>query len=62
MAFIQCSLRGSALSWFKRLPQTHKDNWHAFQALFRKQFISQQVANYAKLETKTMKCKDTETV
>ena len=34
MAFIQCSLPGTALSWYIRLNDTYKHDWHAFvQAL-----------------------------
>ena len=47
MAFIQCSLTGSALSWYIRLHDTYKQDWHAFVPAFKKQFSSQKNAYYA---------------
>ena len=41
MAFIQCSLTGTALSWYIRLNDTYKQDWHAFVQAFKKQFSSQ---------------------
>ena len=41
MAFIQCSLTGTALSWYIRLNDTYKEDWHAFVQAFKKQFSSQ---------------------
>ena len=34
MAFIQCSLTGTALSWYIRLNDTYKHDWHAFVQAF----------------------------
>ena len=36
MAFIQCSLTGTALSWYIRLNDTYKHDWHAFVQAFKK--------------------------
>ena len=35
MAFIQCSLTGTALSWYIRLNDTYKQDWHAFVQAFK---------------------------
>ena len=35
MAFIQCSLTGTALSWYISLNDTYKHYWHAFATLPR---------------------------
>ena len=50
MAFIQCSLTGTALSWYIRLSDTYKQDWHAFVQAFKKQFPSQKNAYYAQVE------------
>ena len=50
MAFIQCSLTGTALSWYIRLNDTYKKDWHAFVQAFKKQFSSQKNAYYAQVE------------
>ena len=50
MAFIQCSLTGTALSWYIRLNDTYKHDWHAFVQVFKKQFSSQKNAYYAQVE------------
>ena len=47
MTFIQCSLTGTALSWYIRLNDTYKHDWHAFVQAFKKQFSSQKNAYYA---------------
>ena len=44
MVFIQCSLAGIALSWFIRLNDTYKQDWHDFVQAFEKQFSSQKNA------------------
>ena len=62
MAFIQCSLTGTALSWYIRLNDTHKHDWHAFVQAFRKQFSSQKNAYYAQVEALNLTKKDNETV
>ena len=44
MAFIQCPLTGTALSWYIRLNDTYKQDWHAFVQALKKQFFSQKNA------------------
>ena len=39
MAFIQCSLTGTALSWYIRLNDTYKHDWHAFVQAFKKTIL-----------------------
>ena len=62
MAFIQCSLTGTALSWYIRLNDTYKHDWHAFVQAFKKQFSSQKNAYYAQVEALILTKKDNETV
>ena len=62
MAFIQCSLTGTALSWYIRLNDTYKQDWHAFVQAFKKQFSSQKNAYYAQVEALNLTKKDNETV
>ena len=62
MAFIQCSLTGTALSWYIRLNDTYKHDWHAFVQAFKKQFFSQKNAYYAQVEALNLTKKDNETV
>ena len=62
MAFIQCSLTGTALSWYIRLNDTYKHDWHAFVQAFKKQFSSQKNACYAQVEALNLTKKDNETV
>ena len=62
MAFIQCSLTGTALSWYIRLSDTYKHDWHAFVQAFKKQFSSQKNAYYAQVEALNLTKKDNETV
>ena len=62
MAFIQCSLTGTALSWYIRLNDTYKHDWHAFVQAFKKQFSSQKNAYYAQVEALNLTKKDNETV
>ena len=62
MAFIQCSLTGTALSWYIRLNDTSKHDWHAFVQAFKKQFSSQKNAYYVQVEALTLTKKDNETV
>ena len=50
MAFIQCTLTGTALSWYIRLNDTYKHDCHAFVQTFKKQFSSQKNAYYAQVE------------
>ena len=62
MSFIQCSLTGTALSWYIRLNDTYKHDWHAFVQVFKKQFSSHQNAYYAQVEALNLTKKDNETV
>ena len=62
MAFIQCSLTGTALSWYIRLYDTNKQDWHAFVQAFKKQFSSQKNAYYAQVEALSLAKNDNETV
>ena len=62
MAFIQCSLTGTALSWYIRLNDTYKHDWHVFVQAFKKQFSSQKNAYYAQVEALNLNKKDNETV
>ena len=62
MAFIQCSLTGTALSWYIRLKDTYNHDWHAFVQAFKKQFSSQKNAYYAQVEALNLTKKDNETV
>ena len=62
MAFIQCSLTGTALSWYIRLNDTYKHDWHAFVQAFKKQFSSQKNAYFAQVEALNLTKKDNETV
>ena len=62
MAFMQCSLTGTALSWYIRLNDTYKHDWHAFVQAFKKQFSSQKNAYYAQVEALNLTKKDNETV
>ena len=39
MAFIQCSLTGTALSWYIRLNVTYKQDWHAFVKALKKTIL-----------------------
>ena len=50
MAFIQCSLTDTALSWYIRLNDTYKQDWHAFVQAFKKQVSYQKNAYYAQVE------------
>ena len=62
MAFIHCSLTGTALSWYIRLNDTYKHDWHAFVQAFKKQFSSQKNAYYVQVEALNITKKDNETV
>ena len=62
MVFLQCFLTGTALSWYIRLNDTYKQDWHAFVQAFKKQFSSQKNAYYAKVEALNLSKKDNETV
>ena len=60
--FLQCSLTGTALSWYIRLNDTYKQDWHAFVQAFKKQFSPQKNAYYAQVEALNLSRKDNETV
>ena len=63
MAFIQSSLTSTALSWYTRLNDIYKQDWHAFVQAFKKQFSSQKNAYYyAQVEAPNLSKKDNETV
>ena len=62
MASIQCSLTGTALSWYIRLNDTYKQDWHAFVQAFKNQFSSQKNAYYAQVEALNLSKKDNEAV
>ena len=61
-AFIQCSLTGTALSWYIRLNDTYKQDWSAYVQAIRKQFSSQKNAYYAQVEALNLVEKEVETV
>ena len=62
MAFIQCFLPGTALSWYIRVKDTYEHDWHAFVQVFKKQFSSQTNVYYAQVEALNLSKKDNETV
>ena len=62
MAFIQCSLTDTTLSWYIRLNDTYKQDWHVFVQALKKQFSSQKNAYYAQVEALNLSKKDNETV
>ena len=62
MAFIRCSLTGTALNWYIRLNDTHKQEWHSFVQAYKKQFSSQKNAYYAHVEALNPTKMDNETV
>ena len=62
MAFIQCSLIGTALDWYTNLDISNKQQLNSFVQLFKKQFSSQKTAYYAQVEAMSLMKKDNETV
>ena len=62
MAYIQCSLIGTALDWCSNLHISYKQQWSSFVQLFKKQFSSQKTARYAQVEAMSLMKKDNETV
>ena len=50
MAFMQCSLTGTALSWYILSIDTYKQDCSAFIQAFKKQLSSQRRAYYAQIE------------
>ena len=54
MAFIQCSLTGTALSWYIRSNDTYKQDWHAFvQALKKNNSLHKRTLTMLKLKPLT---------
>ena len=49
MAYIQCSLLGTALDWYTNLHISYKQQWNSFVQIFKKQFSSQKTAYYAQV-------------
>ena len=62
MAYIQCSLVGTALDWYTNLRITYKQQSNSLVHLFKKQFSSQKTAYYAHVEAMLLMKKDNETV
>ena len=62
MAFIQCSLIGTAFDWYTNLHILNKQQWNSFVQLFEKQFSSQKTAYHAQVEAMSLMKKDNETV
>ena len=62
MVFIQCSLTGTALSWYIRLNDAYRQDWNAFVQAFKRQFSSQKNAYYAQVEALSLTNKDNATV
>ena len=62
LAFIQCSLTGTALSWYIRSNDTYKQDLHAFVQAFKKQFSSLKNAYHAQVEALNQSKKDNESV
>ena len=54
MAYIQCSLTGTALDWYTNLHLSYKQQWNSFVQLFKKQFSSQKTAYYAQVEAMSL--------
>ena len=61
MAFIQCSLTGTVLSWYICLNGFYKQDWHAFVQAFKK-ISSPKNAYYAQVQALNPTKKDNETV
>ena len=62
MAPKHCSLTGTALSWYIRMNDTYKQDWHAFVQVFKKQLSSQKNAYSAQVKALNLTKKDNETV
>ena len=61
MAYIQCSLTGTALDWYTNLHISYKQQRNSFVQFFKKQFSSQKTAYYAQVEAMSLMKKDSET-
>ena len=53
MAFTQCSLTGTVLSWYIRLNDSYKKDWHAFVQAFKKNSLHKKMLNMPKLKPLT---------
>ena len=62
MAYIQCSLIGTALDWYSSLHISYEQQWNSFLQVFQKQFSSQKTAYYAQIKAMSLMKKDSETV
>ena len=62
MAFIQCSLTDTALSWYIRLNDANKQDCHAFVQAFKNNSPLRKNAYYAHVEATNLTKKDDETV
>ena len=62
MAYIQCSLVGTAFAWYTNLHISNKQQWNSFVQLFKEQFSSQKTAYYAQVEAMSHMKKDDKTV
>ena len=62
MAYIENSLKGTALDWYSNLHISYKQQWNSFVPLFKKQFSSQKTAHYAQIEAMSLMKKYNETV
>ena len=50
MAFIQCSLTGTALSWYICSNDTYKQDWHAFVQAFKNNSLLKRMLTMLKLK------------
>ena len=62
MAFLQCSLTGTALCWYIRLNDTCNQDWSAIVQAFKNNSSLKRMQNYAQVEALTLTKKDDETV
>ena len=62
MVIMQCSLTGTALSWYFPINYTYKQNCSIFVQAFKKQCSSQKKAWYVQVEAVILVKKDNETV
>ena len=62
MAYIQCSLIGTALDWYTNLHTSCKQQWNSFVQFFKKQFSSQKTSYYAQVEAMSLMKEDNRTV
>ena len=62
MAYIQCSLIGTALDWYTNLHISYEQQWNSFVQIFKKEFSSQKTTYYAQVEAMSLIKKDNESV